>query len=119
MMMNFNEPARFLPKTAILLAAAMLLTLAGCGDISLEQDPAKTVKVEISGISDEADREQVSEALGGMTDGSSHSMTSFSSGDTMTVNLSPVTDVKAFSEKVNFGEVTEVKDRTVKVNYQE
>jgi hypothetical protein len=98
------------------IVAAIVLCLAGCG-ISFEHDPAKTVTVVITGISADADREEVGETLKGMTDGSSHLMTSSSSGTTMTVKLSPVSDVEAFSRKINFGEVTEVDERTVKVDF--
>ncbi len=98
------------------IVAAIVFSLAGCG-ISFEHDSAKTVTVVITGISTAADREEVGETLQGMTDGSSHLMTSSSSGSTMTIKLSPVTDVEAFSRKINFGDVTEVKDRTVKVTF--
>ena len=99
---------------AILLAFAFVLK--GCG-INIEHDPAKTVTVEISQISLETDRERVKEILKGMTDGSNHLLTSTWSGDKMTVKLSPVTNVKAFSRKINFGTVTEVNQRTVKVEF--
>lgn len=113
--MSAESPARF--RCLVLpLLAVVLLTLSGCG-ISFEHDPAKTVTVEISGIDDATDREAVQETLKGMTDGSSHIMTTSSSGDQMTIKLSPVTDVKAFSQKINFGKVTEVEDRTVKVDF--
>ena len=96
--------------TAVLVAC--LVTCAGC-----QQDPATTVTVEIKGINAEQDRDQVGETLKGMTDGSSHYMTSNFTGDTLTVKLSPVTDVQSFSRKINFGEVTSVEGRTVKVTY--
>ena len=76
------------------IIAALLFLLGGC-NISFEQDPAETVTVEISGISAEADRDEIKETLSGMTDGSGHMITSVWSGDTMTVNLSPVADVWA------------------------
>lgn len=101
---------------ALALVAAVLLGITGC-DISFEHDPAETVTVEISGIDSKRDRESVQETLQGMTDGSSHFITSTSSGGEMTVKLSPVRDVEAFSRKINFGEVTEVEGRTVKVEY--
>lgn len=44
-------------------------------------------------------------------------MTSSASGDKMTVELSPVEDIDAFSRKINFGEVIEVDGRTVKVKF--
>ena len=101
---------------ALPVLAAVLLTQSGC-NFSFEHDPAKTVTVEITGINDDDDRDEIGETLKGMTDGSSHLMTFFSSGDKMTVELSPVGDVKAFSRKINFGEVTEVDGRTIKVEF--
>jgi hypothetical protein len=118
MNVNIASPSRVFQGVIVLLLAAVLPNLAGC-NFSFEQDPATTVTVEISGISDEGDREQVEETLKGMTDGSSHSIASSWSGDKMTVNLSPVGDVQAFSRKINFGEVTEVDGRTVKVKFVE
>ena len=57
------------------------------------------------------------ETLKGMVDGSSHSMSTFSTGDDMTVTVSPVSDVDAFSKKIDFGKVTSVEDRTVSIDF--
>jgi len=91
---------------------------AGCG-ISLTPDPATSVEIEISGISDKDDRDEVGELLGDMADGSSHSMMSSYSGDKFTVTLSPVSDVEAFSKDIEFGNVTStsVDDRTIAVDF--
>ena len=108
--MNRTHSHHWLPTLLLGMLAAW-----GC---RFEQDPAKTVTVEISGISDEA-RDAVQETLKGMTDVSGHTMTTRWDGQSMTVNLSPVADVEAFSKKVNFGKVTAVEGRTVKVDYVE
>jgi len=100
---------------ALPMLAAVLFALGGC-NVNFRPDPATSVTVEIAGISGD-DREDVRETLQGMVDGSSHTMTSSWSGDTMTVTLSPVADVKTFSRKINFGKVTEVDGRTVKVEF--
>ncbi|REJ68510.1 MAG: hypothetical protein DWQ31_07915 [Planctomycetota bacterium] len=89
-----------------------LLTLSGCNF-----DPATTVNIEVSGVTASEQSERITEALKGMTDGGGHKMTSSRSGEVLSVRLSPVSDVEAFSKKINFGEVTEVVDRTVKVKY--
>jgi hypothetical protein len=108
------------PRTIMLrrslmpLLAILVLAVSGCG----KSDPATTVTIEITGISDEADRDAVSEKLPEWTDGSGHSMTSSWSNDKMTINLSPVSDVQAFSEQIDFGKVTQVEDRTVKVQFE-
>ena len=109
-------PAMRIPasKPHYLLVALSLLAVTGCN-----MDPAVTVHLEIKGISEESDRESVLETLKGMTDGSGHSYTSSYAGDTMSVDLSPVSDVDAFSKKINFGTVTEVDaaTRTVRVDF--
>jgi hypothetical protein len=108
-----SQPLR---STMLPILAAGLLMLSSCS-FSFEVDPATTVTVEIIGVNDEEDRDDIRETLIGMTDGSSHMMTSSASGDKMTVELSPVEDIAAFSRKINFGEVIEVDGRTVKVSF--
>ena len=99
----------------LLALAGFLLTQVGC-NISLEQDPEKTVSVEISGVK-ASERETITETLEGMVDGSGgHSMFSSFAGESMSVSLSPVSDPEAFAKKINFGKVTEVKERTIKVD---
>ena len=98
------------------ILATVLLTQSSC-NISFEHDPARTVTVEITGINEDEDRDEVRATLTGMADGSSYVITSSSSGDRMTVRLSPVEDVKGFSRKINFGNVTEVDGRTVRVEF--
>ena len=116
-------PTRFksiLPISMMFVFCLGIAFQSGC-DLSFEHDPATTVKIEISNISSESDRENVQEKLGEMTDGNGHFMTttsdSTSDSNSLTVNLSPVSDVKAFSEKIDFGEVTGVEGRTVKVKF--
>ena len=98
------------------MLAAGLLILAGC-NLGFEHDPVKTVTVEITGVNDGDERDEIQETLKEMANGSSHVMTSSSFGDKMTVKLSPVGDVKAFSQEINFGEVTEVNGRTINVEF--
>lgn len=114
-MMSVYSPSH--PRcAAVLVLVAVLLAQSSC-NLSLEHDPAKTVTVEITGLESQDDGDEIRETLKGMTDGSSHLMTSSSSGEKMTVKLSPVGDVQAFSRKINFGEVTQVDGRTVKVKF--
>ncbi len=100
----------------VLLLAIMLLGLAGC-NLSFEHDPEKTVTVKISGASEDSDRDRVEENLANITQGMMRTMTSSYSGGQMTVQVSPVTDVKEFVQGIDFGKVTEVKDRTIKVQF--
>lgn len=113
--MKNKTALRCVNPVSILLLFGILLS-AGCS-FSFEQDPEETVTVEVSGVTNDDDRDEVSETLKGMTDGSSHILHSSWSGNTVTYSLSPVKDVDAFSKKINFGKVTEVKDRTVKVDF--
>lgn len=50
------------------ILAAGLLMLSNCS-FSFEVDPATTVMVEITGVNDEEDRDDIRETLIGMTDG--------------------------------------------------
>ena len=98
---------------AALLGGFVLATIlfSGCG-----YGPEKTVTIEISGVA--AAKDQIQEKLKVMTDSSGHSMSTSSSGDTMTVKLAPVSDVEAFAKKIDFGKVTDtdVTARIVKVS---
>ena len=98
------------------LMLLLAVLLAGC-NLSMEHDPEKMVTVEISGISEESDRERVQENLTDITQGAMHMMTSTSSGSQMTAHVSPVTDVKKFVQGIKFGKVTDVTDRTIKVQF--
>ncbi len=106
---------RICSRCVILFAVvAIVFSQSGC---NLHFDPATTVTVEITGIRAQSDRDKVFKTLTGMVDGSSHMSSSSSFGDTMTVKLSPVSDVKVFSQKIKFGHVKEIDGRTVKVQY--
>ena len=98
----------------LVLAAWLVACLCGC---DLGRNPEKTVTVEIIGIRVDTDRKRVLETLKSMTEGSGHYVTSTSSGNSMTVKVSPVSDVQRFSKRINFGKVTEVEGRTVKVDF--
>ena len=107
-----RRSCNFTQSSFALLLAGMLILLNGCN-----QDPAVTVTIEISGVSAESDQDDIKETLEGMTDGSSYSIYSRNFGSKMTINLSPVSDVDAFVEKIDFGTVTEVSGRTIKVDF--
>jgi|GEM_PF-1251200 len=104
------------PGIMRLLLTVLLLGLVGC-NFSLEHDPAKTVTVKITGISEESDRERVKENLEDCIQGGMHMMTSNASGNEMTVQVSPVTDVEKFVQGVNFGNVSEVQGRAITVQF--
>lgn len=104
-----------LRTTAFLLLIPALLLLPGCNPFS--RDPATTVTVEISPITREGERQEVAAILSGMTGGTGHTMTIRTSGDKMTVMLSPVRDVQAFARRINFGHVERIRDRTIFIQY--
>ena len=108
------HPGRTCMLPCLALMAATLFTTSGC-NISLEQDPATTVNLVITGIESEDARAEIKETLEGMTDGSGHMMSSKTVGDKMTVSLSPVTDVQSFIDAVSFGTVTEVDGRNITI----
>ncbi|TWU05898.1 hypothetical protein [Stieleria varia] len=103
-------------RLAGVVLLATFVTTSGCS-FSLNQDPATTVTIKVSGVDNESDRDALTESLKDYVDGNSHSMSSTSMNGSMTIKLSPVTDVKAFSEKIDFGKVTAVDGRTVTVEY--
>ena len=104
------------PGIMRLLLPVMLLGLVGC-NFSLEHDPAETVTVKITGVSEQSDRDRVKENLEDCIQGVMHMMTSNASGSEMTVQVSPVTDVEKFVQEIKFGKVTEVQGRTIKVQF--
>jgi hypothetical protein len=105
---------RFLPAFFLGLVA-LGLTATGC---NFKHDPAKMVTIVITGISADADIERVKETVKKWTDGNSHLMTTNHDGGTLSIDLSPVTDVDAFVKKINFGEVTAVDGRKISVTYK-
>jgi len=113
--MLFFSPS---PADRVAICLFLMGLLVGC-NISLEQDPAETVNLEISGISQEADRKMVQEKLQKMTDSGNYLFTSSYSGNKMSISLSPVTDVEAFATKIDFGNVinVDVANRTVEVEF--
>lgn len=99
------------------LAACLVFSsvLSGCGRF----DPDKTAIIEVSGLVEQADRTEVLEILATMYDNDAawKQSRSLYNGSLLTVKMSPVRDVEAFSKRINFGTVTEVAGRTVKVRY--
>lgn len=91
----------------LLLAGCLLpgLAISGC---FFAHDAKATVTIDIKGIPNKAEEDRILEALRQMADGSSHSISWFSSGSELTVTLSPVSDVQAFTKKIKFGKVTKV-----------
>ena len=81
----------------------LMMPCVGCG-----YGPEETVTVKIAGSADQAQRDEILEKLKDLTDGSSHSISSTWSGDTMTVELAPVSNIDAFSKRIAFGKVTNV-----------
>ena len=114
----FMPTATHFRSSLLAVIAGSLLIPGGC-NFSLVHDPAQTITLAITGVAAEKDRDAIRETLAGMTDGSSHWMTTSTWGDSMTVQLSPVADTKAFARKINFGEVSDVEERTIRVEFVE
>ena len=107
--------ARWLGASAAVAGLWLLLGVAGC---SVGPDPATTVKLEITGVTSDTDRQHIKNLLKDMTDspGTSDIFT-YSTGDGMWVKLWPVRDVAAFAKKITFGKVTQIEGRTVRVSF--
>lgn len=106
--MNIRLMSRSLHMACLLVIP---IVITGC-----TYGPEQTVTIEITGTLDDAQQEEITEKLKTMTDGSSHSVSTMSSGNSMTITLAPVSDVQAFVDKINFGEVTAVEGRTVEIS---
>lgn len=102
------------PALALLCLTALLSS--GCS-LSFEQDPATTVNIVISGIEGEDARQEVKSTLEDMTDGSGYMMSTSIKGSTMSITLSPVSDVDSFVKKINFGKVKNVEGRDIEIDY--
>lgn len=113
-------------RKAIAVIGSLILMFGSWG-CSSGQDSGKTlgqgsnqnVTVEITGVpTDDTKRDKIIEDLKGLTDSDGNGFNSYSStysGNQMTVNLSPVKDVDAFSKKISFAKVTKVEGHTVKL----
>jgi hypothetical protein len=87
-------------------------------DFRFGDDPDKTVRLEIIGVTDDATEDAIKEKLTKMTDGSGFSLDWSKSNGTVTAYLAPVKNVQAFVRKIEiaFGNVTSVRGRSIVVN---
>jgi hypothetical protein len=104
----------------ITIAVVVLLGLHGCRPdqpVPAKVGPETTITVEVSGAINDGTRDEILRKLKDMleTPRSGEVFGHKQRGTNLTVELSPVSDVQAFSKRIDFGKVTEVKDRTVKV----
>ena len=97
-----------------LIGVLLVVGACGCG---LESDPKLTVTVVITGVPDKAESERIEKSLRSLVGGPVRYTTSSWTGDTLTMELSPVIDVRQFSGKIDFGKVTETQGNTVKVQF--
>jgi hypothetical protein len=102
-------------QTIVCAVAALFTAAIGC---NFKHDPAKMVTIEVTGATTDADRRRIQDAVKKWVDGSSHMMTTMHSGQSFSIDLSPVTDVDAFAKKIDFGEVTKVDGRKISVTFK-
>ena len=95
---------------------AVLLLAGACG-CSMENDPKLTVTVVVTGIPSKTESEQIEKTLKSMVSGPVRYTSSSWTGDTLTMQLSPVSNVQGFSSKIKFGNVTETQGNTVRVAF--
>jgi predicted Zn finger-like uncharacterized protein len=82
----------------------------------LRAPPDRVVTVRVAGVGDEYTRDAAYDKLEALiSGGGGYAMASSSNGDRMTVKLSPVSDVQAFSQKLDFGTVRSVQGRVITV----
>jgi hypothetical protein len=102
----------------LILIACGLFAISLIGGCTM--DPTTTVTVEVSGLHNSAESEQVLSLLTTMYDGDTPftGVQSQFNGEQLTVRLSPVADVDRFASRINFGTVTRHAGRTIQVRYQ-
>ena len=98
------------------IVVAVLLVAGACG-CSTENEPQLTVTVVVTGIPSKAEYEQVEKTLKAMVSGPVRYTSSSWTGETLTIQLSPVGNVREFSSKIKFGNVTETQGNTIKVAF--
>ena len=108
--------SRIHARTIVCVLAALVTATAGC---NFKHDPATMVTIQVTGATTDADRERIKDGVKKWVDGSSHMMTTSHSGGTLSIDLSPVTDVDAFVKKIDFGEVTKVDGRKINVTFKQ
>ena len=93
-----------------------LVMLSGCGN-PFKFDPATTIVVKVSGINDDATKEQVSDTIVALVkeNSNSHKMVSKRNGNVLEYKISPVDDVQDYADRIDFGAVTEIDGRTIHV----
>jgi hypothetical protein len=84
-------------------------------DFRFGDDPDKTVRLEIIGVTDDAAEDAIKQKLQNMTDGSGYVLTCSRIRTTLTANLAPVSDVQAFIRKIEFGTITNIRGRRIVV----
>lgn len=96
--------------------AIFLLVAAACG-CSLESDPKLTVTVIVTGIPSREESERIEKSLKDLLKGPVRRTSSTWTGDTLTIDLSPVPSAQELSRKINFGTVTETQGNTIKIAF--
>ena len=97
-----------------LLAAFAILFSVGC---SMEA-PSDGVQVKVVDALTEAEAEALQEQLEGIDSGI-NSTSSMMVNDKYTFNLSPVSDVKAYSDAITFAKVVSVNDRVIEISVKD
>ena len=77
--------------------------------------PDNTVVVRITNVKDANSRRYVLDRLPALIGGNSHSVRSSSIPDGVSATIAPVTDPKAFADKIDFGTVTSIQGRVIHV----
>lgn len=102
-------------SSVLVVCFVLVCSLPGC----VKFEPDKTVVIEVTGLIEEAERDEVLEILKTMYDkdaGAKRSESRYSDG-LLSVKMYPVSDAEAFSRRINFGTVTDVTNRTVRIQY--
>ena len=107
----FDEKMSRLTRMIVVLLVASTIGLSGCGSSAKEN----MITLQISGVRDRELRDQIASRLPELVESASPSITSDWTGETMTVELSPVEDVEAFARRIDFGVARVVDSGTIVV----
>jgi len=99
-----------------LVIPILLIALSGCEN-PLKFDPQTTAILKITGLEDEAQKEQIKEQSQELVAEKSswHSSQISEHGETTMIKLSPVKDVQGYADRIKFGKVTAIDGNIIHV----
>ena len=101
----------------VIKLVAFVLLAAVAGACSLGSDSKLTVTVIVTGIPSKQESDRIEKSLKDLVKGSVRYTSSSWTGDTLTMDLSPVPSAREFAGRIPFGTVTELQGNTIKIAF--